>query len=272
MSWKFPTTCPSCSSTLERRGVHYFCPNNLGCQDQILCRLEHAIGKGALDWQGVGPKFIESLVKNFNVKNLGDLLDPVIVGAAVDDTVASLKYMRHAVESNDRPLWRKLYSLGIEHIGQTLSKELSSRYPSLSDMANDPNLHIHTGPVAARSLTSWYAANGDLLARLASYGFILEQTVTIETIQGAASGRTFVITGSLQTGSRPQVAELIERHGGVVKGGVNKKIDYLVVGMDAGGTKTEAAKKHGTKCLSEEELYELLGVPMQATRVIPEEF
>ncbi len=73
----------------------------------------------------------------------------------------------------------------------------------------------------------------------------------------AISGKTFVLTGTLPTLTRPEAKALIERSGGKVTGSVSKKTDYVVVGEEA-GSKLDKARSLGLVCISEAELLELL--------------
>jgi DNA ligase (NAD+) len=97
---------------------------------------------------------------------------------------------------------------------------------------------------------------------LAEHGFLFEDAKKA-TPTGPLSGKIFCITGNMVTGPRETVAAKIEGCGGTVKSSVSKGVHYLVVGDGAGATKSRQAEKLGTACISEERLYQLMGLPME---------
>ena len=108
--------------------------------------------------------------------------------------------------------------------------------------------------------------NVDDLEELESLGFLFSESADRS---GPLQGKTFCITGGLVSGKREEVAARIEKAGGTFKSSVSKKIDYLIVGEGGGANKAEAAKKHGTKVISEEQLYEMMGTPMPKAAASP---
>lgn len=266
--WKFPEAC-TCGISLERRGVHWFC-NNPACPERVYQRFKHATSKGALDWDGMGEAQVRQLVAaGQNIRQrallLSDLftLDPSQLGLK---PAATKKYLVERERVKSAPLWRKLYSLGIEDIGQTLSKELANKYGALDVIINtllDKPAEIQglLGPVAAQSLRAGLTEQLADIEALTDVGFIFA-----DADRGALplAGQIFVITGVLSSGTRDSVVDRIEAKGGIVKSSVGKKTSFLVAGENPGGSKTEDAKKYGTPVITEARLYELLGEPMAA--------
>lgn len=255
-AWSFPKLCPHCQTELVRRGVHYYDPNP-DCPEQVYARLRHATAKTALDWDGMGESQLRGLIER-GCDRLSDLLshDPAWMKPA-----AKKKFMAERERVKSATLWRKLAALGIEDVGQTTCKELAQRYRSLTAVvsASTDELLSLLGPVAFKSLIDYINVHAEEIERLTDLGMAFEE----QGSSGPLSGKTVVITGTLMSGTRDAVSAKIEKAGGLVKGSVGKATSYLVVGELPGANKTAAAAKHGTKVISEEELYSLMGLPFE---------
>lgn len=258
--WQFPAECPCCHTPLKREGVHWFCPN-FACADQVKGRLIHAVGKRALDWDGCGEATIEALIDKTGVTKLVDLF------RLTDETIwtclkgaAAGKFIQERARVKLAPLWRKLHAFGFDGIGQTLSKELAQRYRSVLSIAeHSAEINSLLGPERALGLLHGMDAMAEDLEELESLGFTLEDPDTGDL---PLSGSTFVITGTMMTGGRDQVAGKIEAKGGLVKNSVSKSTTYLVMGEDPGHNKKASAEKHGVKIIDEAALYQLMGEQM----------
>jgi DNA ligase (NAD+) len=259
-SYQMPKTCPCCSTPLERPPgmVHSYCVNP-DCDDQVFARLVYAVGKDALDIDGCGETTVRTLMDKADVKKLSDLY-------AIKDfsflKPATAKKMREGLEkAKSAPLWRKLSALNIDEIGKVTCQTLAGRFSSLSEMsANQDEVQELIEESRTISLMTWLDKNIETeLTALAGHEFYFEED---RKAAGVLSGKTFCITGALQSGRRDDVSALIEQHGGIVKGQVTKKVDFLVQGVGGGNNKAAGAMKHGTRVISEEELYQMLGVPM----------
>jgi DNA ligase (NAD+) len=101
------------------------------------------------------------------------------------------------------------------------------------------------GPHTAGAIVEWFARprNQAFVEKLRRAGVRLEQVAPAAPVEGALSGTTFVITGTLTSMSREEATRLIERHGGKVTGSVSRKTDYLVVGEAPGGAKYRKAQQ-----------------------------
>jgi len=194
------------------------------------------------------------------INNLADLFsadDLSFLGDAASKRIASgLKKAKTA------PLWRKLHALGIDGIGVTTCKELASRWNSLPDILDNlDEVSKLLGPVTFTNFRTYFENDNNMteLEKLIGLGVTFED----EKKSGALVGKVFCITGGMLSGSRGEVSSKIESLGGSVKSSVGKKVHYLVVGEGAGNNKSADARKHGTKCISESELYELMGLPME---------
>ena len=273
-SWKMPTKCPCCDTPVVKaqiqsgEGVAYKCPNKK-CPEQVYQRLLHACSKAALDMDGCGDSFVQALVK-CGCEYLSDVfcigpngwttslneIKPYLsesVGKA-----ALAKFFKSREKAKAAPLWRKLAALGAEGVGKTLCQEIATRWPSLDAIleASDEDLKAILGEVDFKSFMTCLAENAKDIERLQASGFEFKD----ERKTGVLSGKTFVITGALVSGTRDRVAERIENAGGVVKASVGKNVDFLVVGEGGGRTKAAAAEKRGTTLISEATLYKMIGI------------
>lgn len=254
---KVPTRCPCCGEKVERTDKVAIRCTNYSCPDQIYERLAHAVSKSSLDWDGCGEAQLRALIDH-GCTELADLLN--IRDVSFMGIAAQAKFIveRECVKS--APLWRKLHALGAESIGKSLCQDLARRYGSLVAIVEDEDgVEAMVGPSRADKLFKEIMRQESHITSLEEAGFLFRES-TPATPPGRAAGKVFVITGSLTTGTRDQVAARIEEAGGITKGSVSKSVDYLVIGDEPGGTKLKAAERLGTKTIDEDELYTILGI------------
>lgn len=266
-----PATCPVCNTALIQRGeeVAWRCPNLAGCPAQVIGRLKHWVGKGALDIDGVGPALLEQLVESGKIASAADLYTLTLEDFLSLDRMAqkSAENALRAIEaSKDRPLYRLIHGLGIRHVGQETANLLADAFGHL-DALRETTLQALTtvpgiGEVVAESIVVFFADpdNQQLLDDLKRHGLKMESGKPLSG-QGGATGRlaglTFVLTGALPTLSRQEASERIREHGGKVSGSVGKKTDYLLVGEEP-GSKFVKAQELGVKILDESGLLAML--------------
>jgi DNA ligase (NAD+) len=260
--YALPISCPCCKAELVKSGANLFCTNSDHCEDQIVQKLQHAVGKSCLDWHGMGIETVRWFVKEAKVTALSHLfgfsdswVDTHVTGAA------GKVFLTERAKAKNAPLWRKLAALGIDGVGQTHSKELSRKYHSLEEIvgAGQKKLESILGPVATQNFVEFVRNNVGELDQLDTYGYSFSEEAP-STTNLPLAGKTFCITGGLMSGTRPQVQATIEKYGGIMKS-VSKKLDYLIVGT-GGGAKENNAKEKGIACISEEELYTMIGIGM----------
>jgi DNA ligase (NAD+) len=258
-SYQLPKTCPCCSTPLERPEsmVHFYCFNT-DCRDQVFARLVYAVGKDALDIDGCGEGMVQLLMDKAAVRQLSDMY------ALADLTIlkpAARKKLQDGLEkAKQAPLWRKLAALNIEGVGKVSCQDLGVKYDNLEAMIDDQAGIVELlGEIAATALRSAIFTNIEELERLKGFGF---NFIEDRKAAGPLSGKTFVITGTLTSGRRDDVSALIESKGGVVKGTVTRNVDFLVQGIGGGSNKAAGAAKWGTRMISEEELYQMIGIAM----------
>jgi DNA ligase (NAD+) len=162
--------------------------------------------------------------------------------------------------SRQNDLSRLVYALGIRHVGEKAATTISRYMRSMAAILDAPVEALQTipeiGPVVAASIRAFADEphNRALIEKLAEAGVNMESQLPAVDAQapGPLAGKTFVITGTLETMTREDATEAIEARGGKVAGSVSKKTSYLVAGAEA-GSKLEKAKQVGTPILTEAE-------------------
>jgi DNA ligase (NAD+) len=226
--------------------------------------LEHFASKGALDIDTLGEKNVAALVDGGLVKDLADIY------ALSKDQVLSLdrfaevssNNLIEAIAAKKHPeLRRFIYGLGIRHVGAQTAVDLAEHFKNMENLSTatfDSLLSIEgIGEIVAESILGWFATldNEKLLNKFTKLNVIPHFESTAE---GALAGKSFVITGSLQTMGRDQAAERIRSLGGVFQTSVSKETDYLVVAGKVGKSKLTKAEQFGTAQITEEQLLSLL--------------
>jgi len=167
------------------------------------------------------------------------------------------------VRSKNKPFDRVLFGLGIRHVGEQTATALVEHFPTIADLTGATIEELQRvpdiGPTVAGSVYEFLhePANQRLISDLKELGLCFEETRKRE-IGNRLAGKTFVITGELESLTREDARWLIQQQGGKVTGSVSSKTDYLVVGASP-GSKLAEAQKLGVRHITERELKELLG-------------
>lgn len=226
--------------------------------------LQHYASKGALDIDTLGEKNVEALVDAKLVKDIAD-----IYTLSYEDVVSlerfadiSAKKLISAIADKKHPaLPRFIFGLGIRHVGAQTAIDLANHFRSLdglrSAMLDDLSDVEGVGEIVAESIIAWFVDpyNQELLKKFEDNGVVPE---SIKRVGGKLVGQSFVITGTLETMQRDDVAEKIRSLGGTFQSSVGKETTYLVAGKNVGASKLEKAKKLGTKVISEDELLKII--------------
>lgn len=266
----FPKNCPVCNSELEKpeNEAVWRC-NNINCEAQVVERIIHFNSKDAMDIRGMG----EANVRKFY--ELGFLKDiPSLYKLPYEEIkkmegfgAKSIDNLRAAIEhSKTQPLYRLIYALGIRFVGEATAKTLAaavSYLPDLKDKSPEELQQLEdVGPKVASTIHEFFQNkdNMKLLRQLEDLGIQLKNEQKEIHKGGNLSGLTFLFTGTLPTLKRSDAEKMVEENGGSILSGVSAKLNYLVVGEDA-GSKLEKAKKLNTvKIISEEEFLTMLKI------------
>ena len=265
-TYKPPTKCPACGQAVEHLEgeVAWYCVN-AACPAQLVRNVEHFVSRGAMDIVGLGIKIVEQLIEEGLVKDVADLFalekDQLLTLEGFADKKA--ENLLGAIEqAKGRSLNRLIVALGIHGVGEVMAGDLSRAFGNLSALskatADDLQQIGGLGPNIAESIVDWFAqsANQKLLKKLKAAGVWPEMKKDEKKKEGAFTGLTFVVTGTLPTLSREGVKEFIEGNGGKVIDSVSKKTSYLVLGENP-GSKLDKAQSLNVKIINEEQLREL---------------
>jgi DNA ligase (NAD+) len=265
--WSPPTECPECGTPLERdpEGVYIRCPN-VDCPARCRERLKFFASRGAMDIEGLGDKLVEQLVATGLVKDYADLYALTVDQLEPLERMGkkSAQSLVDQIEaSKGRGLARALNALGIRHVGPRVAALLAQQFPSvekLQEATVEELAEVHEiGDVIAESVHAWLAGEyGRRVIRgLDAAGLMLELPAAERIVEGPLTGKTLVVTGTLEGFSRQAAEEAIRKAGGRASGSVSKKTDYVVAGAEA-GSKLEKAQKLGVSVIDEAEFKRLL--------------
>jgi len=263
--YKPPKKCPTCGEPVEQAEdeVAYYCIN-ASCPDQLIRNVEHFVGKGGLDMEGLGSKLAEQFVAEKLIADVADIFTISNSQLLTLEGFAEKKAenVLAAIESGrSRPLNRLLAALGIRGVGEVAANDLASHFGSLEALQKADVESLTQiegiGKNTATSIVDWFArpANKKLLTKLKKAG--VNPTSVVRKVEGGGfSGKTFVITGTLPNWSRDEAKSFIEERGGKVTDSVSKKTDYLVLG-ESPGSKLAKAQSFGVAILDEAALREI---------------
>jgi len=264
--FKMPKKCPVCSEPVHQASgqVAFKCINR-DCPALRQTAIYHVVSRNAFDIDGIGPQIINTLM------DAGLVQDPADLFALTKEDFLNVerfaeKSSQNAVDAIQArkkiPLTRFIYALGIDHVGEETAFDLARRFTSLEkfrrtshdELENIPNI----GPIVAKSIVDWlsHLYNQKLIDKFLKLGVM----VTSERVLKGATklaGKTFVITGTLESLSREQAKERIRTAGGTVSSAVSKETDYVIAGSEP-GSKYEKAKSLGVNIIDEKALLKLL--------------
>jgi DNA ligase (NAD+) len=260
--------CPECGSRIYKpQGeVMYYCPD-AACPAQAVLKIEHFASRGAMDIRGIGEKMSVILYKEGLIGDFADLYtlkDKKEKILNIDRMgKKSIDNMLEAIEnSKKRPLANLIFALGIRHVGEEMAGVLANEFGSIDTLSKVSREDIDAipdiGAKIADSIVAYFGneKNREIIAKLKDAGVSMSLEKK-EATQQSLAGLEFVITGKLESMSRPEAEEKIKQLGGTAKGDVTKKTNYLVAGADP-GSKLERARAMGIKIINESELLELL--------------
>ena len=264
--YKVPENCPECSSPLEEREgeVNLYC-SNPKCPAVIRAKLEYWVSKEAMDIDFIGPSVISQLYSLGLVKSPVDFyklkLEDFLKLDLVKEKSASNMY-NSIQESRKRPLSRFITALSIRHVGKETADLITSEFTNLDELMNASSESLSNiegiGEKIALSVYEFFhnSENIELIEEFKTLGFAFENTVQYRTDE--LSGKTFVLTGTLQSMTRDEAGDKIKLRGGKTSSSVSKKTSYVVAG-DNPGSKLDKAQNLGVIILNEDEFLKLIG-------------
>jgi DNA ligase (NAD+) len=269
-----PVVCPACGSQAvrEKEESALRCIN-AGCPAQVKERIRHFASKGAFDIDGMGDKLVDQLVDKGFLKTYADIFQLHAAQLEALDRMGS-KSAHNLIlaleNSKVISLARFLYALGIRQVGEHAAGLIAQRFETIDRLYCTTQAELESietiGPIAAQSIVDFFSKseNRALIRQLIDSGVTVESLNKIDG--GEFSGKTFVLTGTLEHMTRNEAKQRIERAGGKVGSAVTKNTDFVVAGSSPGG-KLERAKSLGIPVLDENRFNEML----DRTQTRPEE-
>ena len=262
------THCPDCKAPLQRieGEAQHYCPNEALCPTQMIGKMQHFVGRKAMDIDGIGAETIALLYHQGLVKNIADLyrlkreqLLPLerMAEKSVDNLLAGVE------ASKERPFHKVLFGLGIRHVGETVAKRLAQHFGSMRNLmqANAEALLAvdDIGEKIVESLQAYFIspANIQMIEDLETFGLSFESE---EVMQSSTifEGKTIVVSGVFEHKSRNELKKMIEDNGGKVGSSISSKTTFVLAGDSMGPSKKEKANQLGIPLISEKAFYELL--------------
>jgi len=266
-NFTMPRVCPQCGSKVVQPPgeVNYYCSNS-ECFARERERLYHFVSKPAFNIDGLGPKIIDQFLDKGLVEDAADLftLETGDLEPLEGFAQKSAKNLIKAIDKSKQiSLPRFLFALGIRHVGEQTALSLAQHFGSLEAIESAKMDELAAvediGEVVAQSLYDYFhnKKNLQFIDKLMQNGVEVKSMVR-RPEQGALTGKTFVLTGSLKNLTRAEAKEKIRQAGGRVSATVSRSTDYVVVGSDP-GSKYDKAKSFSITILSEEDFLNLLG-------------
>ena len=266
----YATNCPECNSELVRKegDAKHYCPNEFGCAPQITGKIQHYIGRKAMDIDGLGAETVDLLYKEGLIKNYADLYDLKIEEIIPLERMAekSAKNMVEGIKkSKEIPFEKVLFALGIRFVGETVAKKLAKHFKSIDNLLKSDFETLiavdEIGDRIAQSIIDFGkdTYNIDLINRLQSFGVQFEISKENLANQTAIlAGNIFVVSGVFHQMTRNELKKAIEDNGGKVSSSISKKTTYIIAGDNMGPSKLEKAKKLEITIISEDDFIAMI--------------
>jgi DNA ligase (NAD+) len=267
--WQMPANCPRCESALVRAEDEavWRCENT-SCPAKLQRGLEHFAARHAMNIEGLGESLIARLIADGLVASYADvykLTQERLEQVERLGKKSAANLVGEIERSKTRDFWRLIYGLGIRHVGERGAQALASAFGSMDALLDASKDRLQAvpdiGPVVADAVRNYLdqPQNRALIKQLEALGLKMDAPLTTASAPGPLSGKTFVLTGTLNAMTREAAAEAVQSRGGKVTGSVSKKTDYVVAGIDA-GSKLAKAEALGISVLDEAAFRNLLGL------------
>ncbi len=265
---QFPKNCPVCEHELFKPAEEavWRCIN-ISCTAQVVERIIHFVSKDAMDIKNFGEANVRKFYDIGLLKGIPDIyrLDFGKIGQLEGFGKKSIDNLQTAIElSKSQPLHRLIFGLGIRYVGETTAKTLANAVTHLFDFANFSEEQLiqleDVGTKVAGSIHRFFKDEVNLLMlqELEGLGISLKNQKKQVAENDTLAGQTFLFTGSLMKLKRSEAEEMVEQNGGKIVSGVSSKLNYLVVGEEAGSKLEKAKKIQSIKIINEEDFIKML--------------
>lgn len=264
-----PRSCPICGSLVNRKKgeVAYYCSNK-NCSAIQREKLYHFVSKKAFDIDGLGPKIIDTLIDNGLIKDAADIfsLKKEDIEPLERFAEKSAYNLIEAINQKKKiELNRFIFALGIHHVGEETAIDLAKKFGSIEKLFEAPLEDLgkirDIGGVVSESVYNWFhdQKNQELLKKFEEAGLKVKSPAYAKASAGAQklSGKTFILTGTLESMTRDEAKEKIRQLGGDISESVSVKTSYVIAGSNP-GSKLKKAQELGVKIITEKEFKKLI--------------
>ena len=271
--WAFPRDCPVCGEALQRaEGMSATMCVNYWCDRQIRGRVEHFVGRAAMDIEFLGERNIDRFVSEELLSDVVGLysLDYEQIEQMEGFGEVSVNNLRNSIEaSKEQPLSRLLFALSIPEIGQVNAQVLAAAFGDIDGILSADEEALAEvegfGPIIAASVRAWFddPHNRKLIEGLRAAGLrmeaeALDRAAEGETLPQTLAGMAVVVSGTLEGFSRDGAKQAILARGGSSPGSVSGRTTALVVGADPGASKLRKAESSRVPVIDEAAFQKLL--------------
>ena len=267
----FVTHCPSCGTPLKRveGEAAWVCPNKWGCGPQICGRIEHFVGRHAMDIDGIGEEVAVILNKSGLVDDIADLYDLTeekLISLDRFQQRSAQRILRGVEASKQVPYARVIFALSIPFVGETTGKVLARHTRNIDALMTMPAEELaaipEIGPKIAQSIVEFFAdeRNRTIVERLRAAG--LQMSLSEEESAGQTDklpGKKIVISGVFAKHSREEYKAMIEQNGGKNVSSISSATSFVLAGENMGPAKLEKARKLGVEIINEDQFLDMLG-------------
>jgi len=266
--FRMPKKCPLCGTEIVKPEgeVMHRCPNR-ACPSRGLETLINWVS-AAMDIEGVGEQFVRRLWDEGLLRSMPDLYRLTLEQLVELDGYGEVSAQKalDAIElSKQQPFSRVLFGLNIPDVGWVTAQNLVRHFETVDRLLDASQEDIQEvdgiGPDRAESIAEWFSdeQNGALVAELRDLGLRFEAGEEERPKEGHLTGKTYVITGTLERWSREQAAAALGAAGAKVTNSVSAKTTALVLGEEPGAAKLTKAQRLGIEVLDENAFETLLG-------------
>lgn len=287
---QFIRRCPQCGTELVKNEgeAAWYCPNSLGCPPQIKGRIEHFIGRKAMNIESLGEGKVEVIFDNHLINNYADLYDLTydkLYGlekvVTVEDEYSLMNesvtkkvsfkektvnnILNSLMKSREVPFFKVLFALGIREVGEVTAKIIANTMGDIDTIMKatvEELQQINTvGETIAHNIRDFFddERNINIINRLREFGLQFKQEKKAATENQVLSGKTIVVSGVFANFSRDGIKQVIEDLGGKNVSSISAKTDFVVAGDKMGPEKRKKAETLGVKILSEAEFMKMIG-------------
>lgn len=264
----FISNCPECKYPLTREvgEVQHYCKNEIACPPQQIGKIQHFIGRKAMNIEGLGGETVSLLFHEGLLSNIADLYrlkkEKILpLERMAEKSVNNL--FEGIGKSKNKPFSKVLFGLGIRYVGETVAKRLAKAFGSMNALmgatAEAMTETEEIGGRIAESVVKYFSksSNIEVIKVLSSSGLQMEEAQNLNKPHSIFKGKKFVVSGVFEHYSREGIKSEIESFGGIIISSVSSKTNFLVAGDGTGPSKKTKAVDLKIPILNEKDFLNL---------------